>query len=477
MKGTFVAILMIFSNLQMDGQTFAQFISRLNSLPESQRQAVADSFMNAGNSFPYIENDTLVNFVYDASAQSVAMAGDATGWNPNKNLMHISGCNFWYYSTSYESDARLDYKFIINGSNWILDPNNPNTCFGGFGPNSEMRMTAYLIPPEISYYPNIPHGVFKDTSFYSTYLGNSRQVRVYLPPGYPVGSVSYPVIMIHDGLEYISLAKVNNILDYLIANHAIMPVIAVFVPPVDRTAEYAGNKILQFTDFITRELMPSIDAKYKTNRDPSQRALAGASNGGNISLYIGMKHPEMFGKIAAQSSNVQPVISSAFSNGPKLNLDIYLDIGTYDITELIPLVHNFRDILQAKNYSYQFHDWHEGHSWGNWKGHLRLALEQFFPYISGLNSHPENSGFRLEQNRPNPFRGHTVIPFYAPAGSKVLLTLMDPAGHVLETIYEGTSENTIKSVTFTNHYYKPGNYLCTLWSGGARTSMVVTICD
>jgi len=473
----FFITLMIFSCLQVNGQSFAHFISRLNSLPESQRQAVADSFMNSGNSFPYTENDTLVNFVYNASAQSVAMAGDATGWNPNKNLMHISGCNFWYYSTSYESDARLDYKLIINGSNWILDPNNSYTCSGGFGPNSELRMPGYNVPPEISYYPEIPHGSLSDTSFYSTNLGNSRLVRIYLPPGYPTGSEAYPVILFHDGLEYISLCQANNILDYLIANHLITPVIAVFVPPVDRTSEYAGSKIDNFSDFITQELMPSIDTKYKTSTDPSKRAMVGASNGGNIALYIGMKHPEIFGKIAAVSSNIQTTISSAFSTGPKLNLSIYLDIGKYDIASLIPMAYNFRDILQANGYAYQFREWSEGHSWGNWKGHLRFPLEQFFPFTSGLNSMPQNPGFRLEQNRPNPFRGHTVIPFYAPSGSKVLLTLMDAAGHLLETIYEGTPGNTIKMVTFTNNYYKPGNYLCTLQSGSARTSMVVTICE
>lgn len=443
------------------GQTFGEFIDRLNSLPESQRQAVADSFMNSGHAFPFIEKDTLVHFVYNSPAQTVAMAGDATGWNPDKMFTKITGSNFRYLTASYETDARLDYKFVINGSNWILDPENPHTCTGGFGPNSELRMPGYVVPPEINYYSIIPHGTFIDTTFHSTQLNNDRPVRVYLPPGYPSGSEAYPVILFHDGLEYISLGNTANILDYLISEHLMAPVIGVFVPPVDRTAEYAGSKSEKFTAFICSELMPAIDARFKTSRDPARRAMAGASDGGNISLYIGMKHPEQFGRIAAQSSDVIPVISQTFSGGPKLPLEVYLDIGTYDIDVLIPMVHGLRDILQSKGYTYQFREWHEGHSWGNWKGHLRLPLMQFFPWSSGLNLTPEDHGFRLEQNRPNPFHGHTRIPFSAPAGSKVELTVTDISGRIVATVFSGRVAQT-ENILDYDHRQDAGQFILTL---------------
>jgi enterochelin esterase family protein len=464
MKNLFILFLLVLSSPRMNGQTFEQFIGRLYSLPETQRQAVADSFMHSGHSFPFVEGDTLTHFIYNLPAQSVAMAGDATGWNPNGSFTNISGSTFRFYTARYESDARLDYKFVINGSSWILDPNNPYTCTGGYGPNSELRMPAYAAPPEISFYGNIPHGTIRDTTFHSNILGNSRQVRIYLPPGYPSGSDAYPVILFHDGPEYISLGNANNILDYLISKQLMVPVIGVFVPPVDRTAEYAGNKIDKFTEFITSELMPVIDASYQTSKDPAKRAIAGASDGGNISLYIGMKHPEQFGKIAAQSSDVIPVISQTFKNGPKLILELYLDIGTYDMSILIPMVHGLRDILETKQYTYQFHEWHEGHSWGNWKGHLRLPLLQFFPFSAGLNRTPADHGLKLEQNRPNPFHGHTMIPFSAPVGSKIALTLVDLSGKIVETIFSGSvskSENVLEYL----HTKPAGEYILTLTEG------------
>lgn len=457
------------------GQSFQSFINRLNTLPVNERQAVADSFLNAGHSFPYCEYDTLVHFIYTADATTVAIAGDQTGWNPLLVLTRITGTTFWYYTAHYPADARLDYKFVINGSNWILDPRNPHTCTGGFGPNSELGMPGYVHPPEIDFYNNIPHGTIKDTTFHSNILENSRPVRIYLPPGYPSGLKAYPVILFHDGPEYISLGSTNNILDYLISEHQIAPVIGIFVPPVDRTAEYAGNKIDNFTQFIITELMPVIDAGYKTNRDPARRAMCGASDGGNISLYIGMKHPEQFGKISAQSSDVITAISQTLANGPKLNLEFHLDIGKYDITVLIPMVNNLIQILTDKNYILSHYQWNEGHSWGNWKGHLRLPLLQFFPISSGLNENSSNPGLKLEQIQPNPFRDTTQIKFSAHVGASVNLILYDVNGRKLETFYSGKMESPSATTLLINHGYPPGVYIISIETEGQHASQKINI--
>jgi enterochelin esterase family protein len=128
-----------------------------------------------------------------------------------------------------------------------------------------------------------------------------------------------------------------------------------------------------------KELMPVIDRKFSTSKDPGKRATFGISAGGNIALYIGMKHPETFGKIAAQSSSIQTEISEKYNGSSKMKLELYMDLGEYDLPVLIPMVSNFIRILQEKKYTYQFKKWHEGHSWGNWETHMKLPLRQFFP--------------------------------------------------------------------------------------------------
>ncbi|MFH1161591.1 MAG: alpha/beta hydrolase-fold protein [bacterium] len=400
-RNVIIFLYMIFQIAGTYAQSFQQFIEQLYALPEAQRQAAVDSFLNAGHTFPFTESDTLVSFVYRGNGQSLTLAGDASVWNPDIDLIQVPGTNFWYHSTHYEANARLDYKFVLNGSSWILDPLNPNTCLGGFGPNSELRMPDYVVPPEIAFDPSIPHGTLEDTLFASTNLGNTRTVKIYLPPGYSVTAQNYPVALFHDGIDYINLGDVRNIFDYLIAHQLMVPVIGIFVPPVDRTEEYAGSKKELFRKFIVEELMPALDQRYRTDTSAQKRAMIGASNGGNISLYIGMKNPEIFGKIGAQSSNIQNMISNTFQGSDKLDLKLYLDIGVYDIPTLIPLVKNFVNILQSKGYVYEFFEFPEGHSWGSWKGHLRLALIQFFPYQTGMNENRPARMFDLKQNYPN----------------------------------------------------------------------------
>jgi enterochelin esterase-like enzyme len=461
MKKKLLIVCLVFLSQTFCAQNFQQFISYVNSLPENDRQAKTDSFMNATPAFPVTESDTLCNFIYKGTGQNVKIAGDFTGWNPDKPMIKITGTDFWYCSTHFESDARLDYKYVLNGSNWILDPENPNTCTGGYGPNSELRMPAYVVPPEILYYASIPHGTIKDTSFYSSNLGNTRSVKIYLPPGYDIRK-QYPVILFHDGLEYISLGNTNNIFDYLLYHHEMEPVIGVFVPPVDRESEYDGNKKDAFTAFIVDELMPVIDQKYASSKDPHKRATLGASSGGNISLYIGMKHPDAFGKIASQSSNVETIISDTYQNESKMDLELYLDMGTYDINVLIPLVRNFVQILENKNYVYQYKEWHEGHSWGNWKGHLSYALRQFFPPETGFNENPVPEKINLFQNSPNPFKDQTRIDFTVPAGSNVALTIYDASGKRIQTLCDEMLFSEVNSICFKNTDLAAGVYFYSL---------------
>jgi len=376
-----IVLLIAFYTLvgQITGQCVTEFFQKLNLLPVTERQARVDSFLNTKVNFPLVESDTLVHFIYTGNEKSVALAGDATGWAPKAGFIRLPGTTLWYYSAFYPADSRLDYKLVINGVNWILDPKNTHTCLSGMGNNSELRMPEYIAPPETQYYKDIPHGSTYDTVFQSQLLENGRLVRIYLPPGYQVSKGPYPVILFHDGLDYYNLAQTNNILDYLIDKQIIEPVIALFVPAVERSSEYAGAKMEKFSGFITTELMPVISSHYPISKDPAKRAMAGASDGGNISLFIGMNHPDLFGKISAQSSDVITVIQSTFTTSPKLNLALYIDIGVYDIGLLIPMVHGLRDILREKGYNYQFREWHEGHSWGNWKAHLKWPLVQFFP--------------------------------------------------------------------------------------------------
>ncbi|MCX8056189.1 MAG: alpha/beta hydrolase-fold protein [Ignavibacteria bacterium] len=439
MKKTFLVITLLIS-IASAQSNFQNFIQRLNSTSsDSIKNRMIDSFLISAQAqgIPYIE-DTLANFIYRGSGTNVYLSGDFNGWSSSADkLNRISGTNFFYITKIFERDARLDYKFIVDG-NWILDPLNPKTCPGGFGPNSELAMPDYIQPVEIKYYPNIPHGTLRDTTFYSTNLNNSRTIRVYLPPNYESSTDSFPMILMHDGLEYISLASMHNVLDYLIAQNQIEPIIGVFVPPVNRTPEYAGNQIQAFSNFIVNELLPYIRNRYRVKSGPQNCAVGGASNGGNISLYLALNYPNVFGNVAAQSSNVISSISQGFQNNPKLNLKVYLDIGKYDISVLIPLVRNLRSILQSKGYEMIYREYNEGHSWGNWRAHIDDYLKFFFPKkttdVKDLKGNVVPNKFKLYQNFPNPFNNQSKIRFDVAHPGIVQLKIFDTLGRELKNL-------------------------------------------
>jgi enterochelin esterase family protein len=301
-------------------------------------------------------------------------------------------------------------------------------------------MPAYQPAPEINFYPNIPHGTIFDTTFTSLHLGNSRRIRVYVPPGYPAQIDSLGLVLFHDGLEYISLAQSDRVLDYLLSKGEIQPVLGVFVPPQNRTAEYAGHLKSQFTNFIVNELLPWLRSRYRIYQAPTWHATLGASNGGNIALYLGWKHPEIFGNIAAQSSNVEQEISAGFQAQPLSQQKFYLDIGTYDIQVLIPFVRNFRQLIVQKGYPLHYSEFHEGHSWGNWRAHIDDALKFFFPKVTLIpNSVPiPPVRFNLEQNYPNPFNPATTIVYSLAEADAVELTIFNQLGQRIKTLINQT---------------------------------------
>jgi enterochelin esterase-like enzyme len=356
---------------------FEEFLDVLNSSPIPEKYKLIDDFITSVHSFPIIEEDTLVHFITRQKARSVFLAGDFNNWKPDIECKNVSYTDLWYYTTQFEPDARLDYKFVINGDTWILDQLNPQTIPGGFGDNSELIMPNYMIVPEIKYCDDITHGTLKDTALYCEYLKQDREVVLYLPHNYSEYE-KLPFILFQDGGDYLDFAMTKNILDYLIFHEMIKPIFGVFISPVKRTDEYAGDLKNEYGNFIAQSVFPFLYNNYPISHDPEDHAVIGASNGGNISLWLGFHYPELFRKIGAQSSYVEESLQRDFQNTEKLPLTISVDMGKYDIPRLEELVAQFIPILSEKGYSYTFKEFPEGHSWGNWRGHLSGILIDFF---------------------------------------------------------------------------------------------------
>ncbi|MCK5573929.1 MAG: hypothetical protein KAJ12_14260, partial [Bacteroidetes bacterium] len=438
---------------QGPGPLFQAFLDTLNAADIAYRPLLVDSFLQTAPSIPFIEQDTIATFIYQGAATGVNVPGDFNGWNPNAYPMAtVEGSNLWYRWDIFEPDARLDYKFVLNGSEWILDPMNPNTWPGGFGLNSFLAMPAWERPWEVDDRPGLPHGRLERIAVPSTAMGANYIVDVYLPPDYDNTRRNYPAAYFQDGSDYINFGMTINVLNNLIDSMLIQPIIAVFVSPRNRDEEYASSLRDTYRLWFANELVPYIDSVYRTWPSREGRAVLGPSFGGNISALISHYHPDVFGKCGLQSSAFWPNNFEAYIlivNDPDTSIQYNLVWGSYE-GSFAAYNRDFSEVMLAEGNDLKWDERPEGHSWGLWAGTTDQMLTHFFPGIAtGVEEEEEIPvSYAIRQNNPNPFNPTTTIEYQLPGRSKVSLRVYDLIGREVAVLVQGVQNGGRYSVQF-----------------------------
>ena len=204
---------------------------------------------------------------------------------------------------------------------------------------------------------------------------SERGIYVYLPPDYFTSDKSYPVLYLHDGGMVFSTngkhdGRFDTVLDQLYESGETEGIIAVGIAASDNrwdeyspwvnenmdiwggynSAQVEGGEGDAYLSFIIDTLKPEIDSRYRTLPDRENTAIGGFSMGGLISLYAGLKHPDVFSKVMAQSTAVwfaeadrgwhsnNQLIRYIKNQPVPDNVKFYLDIGTNEwMDEPMPL--------------------------------------------------------------------------------------------------------------------------------------------
>lgn len=333
-----------------------------------------------------------VIFLYRGPERRVTLNSQLPGAPEVHEFARVVGTDLFYLVREVEADARIDYKFILDDGDWILDPWNPRAQPSAFGTSSYFWMPLYRLP-DFAHHPGAAHGTLEEFAWESEILGNSRSVKVYLPVGYAAaaaesGASSYPSLYVHDGFDYLNFTNIVDLVDNAVANGRIPPVILALAPPVEREKEYRAN--FDFARAIATELVPLVDESYRARREPQWRATLGASMGGLCAVHLAAVHPDVFGNCAGQSSAffaespLDAVPLNLESAAPRKNLRIHLDVGTYEkhyIKDLLSGSRKFSKAIRAKGYPLQYIEVHEGHSWGSWRARIIPALEFFWKNV------------------------------------------------------------------------------------------------
>ena len=198
---------------------------------------------------------------------------------------------------------------------------------------------------------------------------------MYVPP--QAARRRLPSLYVHDGAQYLHRVGLPRIAEHLVREGRIEPVILVFVDPVERFREYAREPA--FTRFMVEEVVPFVDARYPTLRDPGRRGVMGASMGGLVSLHLAGAHPEVFGRAGSQSGAVDRLLDDP--PGPRL--PVYLDVGLYDLRHgndsFLEANRAMARVLRGQGQPLCYTEYPGGHNWSSWRDTVPGLLEFLFP--------------------------------------------------------------------------------------------------
>lgn len=377
----------------------------------AERRHVIDTFIEGirATGAPLIENDSTVVFLYRGETDSVGLVGDMTDWTDPIPLIRIENTDLWYYRATFEPDARLQYGFQLPDAVMpVPDPLNPyrvldgwEEVFADWGGHSELAMPQYAHRPVFAAIRDGTEGGYERVTRHEVpagALGYPHDIYIYLPSGYGRTQRRYPVVYLQDGQDYIEYAHTPAVLNALIHAGQIEPVIAVFVAPPNRHQPAMPNRATEYglnddyIRFFSQELVPFVEARYRTQQDSAARLVVGSSYGGLISVAIAFRHPDVLGLVYGQSgyySFQDDLLIRQIAEAPQKAIQLYIDVGTYerriganflpsDENNFLKANRRLREVLKDKGYNFIYHEYPEGHTWGNWRAHLIDALLYFF---------------------------------------------------------------------------------------------------
>ena len=352
----------------------------------------AEAFLK-DREFPIVEG-TQVTFVWYGNADGVALRHWIFGLETSSSLSRAPNTDLFYLTLEIPRMSRVEYKFEIyshGGSTWVEDPRNPHRARDPFGANSVLQSDGYEEPSWTHHDPISRPGMMDTFGFESRALGK-RSGQIYLPARYR-RSRQYPLLVVHDGSDYLNYAGLKTTLDNLIHRLEIPEMIVVCTDSPDRLREYANDE--RHARFLTEDLYPSLAARLPLLDRPAARCLMGASFGAVASFTTAARYPGFWGRLLLQSGSFaftdigrsnrrgplfDPIVKfmNAWREDPKaVSERVFLSCGVYE--SLIYENRSLVPMLQETGMETKFVEARDGHNWENWRDRLREGLSWLFP--------------------------------------------------------------------------------------------------
>ncbi len=254
---------------------------------------------------------------------------------------------------------------------------------------------------------NVPHGELTAVQYDSKALGTRRQIRVYTPAGYSTDR-KYPVLYLLHGIggndrEWVQACRADHVIDNLIADGKIQPMIVVFpngnanvTAGADSASPGAGGRGgpgggfggwgKPFEDDLIKDIIPYVESHYSVYTDREHRALAGLSMGGGQALNIGMYNIETFAYVGGFSSAPNTNKFGGMNNDVEFLPDpkaareklkvLWIACGNKD--GLIRVSQGVHKYLKEQGVPHVWHVDSNGHDGTEWANNLYLFAQYIF---------------------------------------------------------------------------------------------------
>lgn len=342
---------------------------------------------------PVVEGTTCT-FLYRGEAERVALRHWIFGLPATVPFRRLPEGDVWVLSLELPPGSRVEYKVEVTRegcTELIRDPLNPHLARDPFGANSVCHAAGYEVPEWTRPDPTARSGAFEERRVRSRWLRGEREVTLYLPARFR-RTRRYPLLVVHDGPDYLSYSGLGTVLDNLIHRLVIPGMVVALTRPEDRLAEYAASPA--HARFLTRELVPALEKELPLLGTAEGRGLMGASLGAVAALHAAAQAPGFYGRLLLQSGSfafsdigghgrgaafdpVAEFVNRFRARPAAVSRKAFVSCGVYE-----SLIYENRSLvpwLQRTGMEVRFVEARDGHNWENWRDRLREGLSWLFP--------------------------------------------------------------------------------------------------
>jgi enterochelin esterase family protein len=312
------------------------------------------------------------------------LVDDLNGWEEYPQTFTRLAPRLFACSFDLPGDAYLEYAFVdpVTGEH-IPDPHNERRVWNGVnGYNHFFYMPGAAPTPLVRRRKDVPRGVLTKHVIPASMLSEEGKRTVYLygPPA--EGPV--PLLVVYDGNDYLRRGKLAVMVDNLIAEKRIRPLAMALLAHggARRSIEYACSEAT--LAWLSEDVLPLAREQLNlvnVKAHPGVYGVLGASLGGLMALYTGLRMPEVFGNVISQSGafhfdEFDTITVDMVRHFPKRDLRIWMDAGKLEW--LLGSSRKMHRSLKQKGYDVTFREFSGGHCYTAWRDDLWRGLEALF---------------------------------------------------------------------------------------------------